>query len=195
MDKKDKLLLTQLRVSPDEGMARMIELYMPTVHAICGHILRDAGSCVAEDAVQETFIKLWLFAKSGKRVKGSLKGLICRMARNQALDKLRQSKAKVEGKVIGEDIATIEGLIGTWGADLETEYARRFNFNLVHELISRMEEPDRQIFVLRYFYNYKVREIAAKTGLSEDNVESRIRRKRELLKKGLIEGGAFYESK
>ncbi len=195
MDKKDKMLLTQLRVSPDEGMTRIIELYMPTVKAICGHILRDAGSHAAEDAVQETFIKLWLFAKEGKSVTGSLKGLICRMARNQALDKLRQSKAKVEGKVIGEDIATIEGLIGTWGVDLETEYARRFNFNLVHELIDQMEEPDRQIFVLRYFYNYKVREIAAQTGLSEDNVESRIRRKRESLKKGLIEGGAFYESK
>lgn len=195
MDKKDKILLTQLRVSPEEGMAQVIELYMPTVQAICGHILSSVGNDIAEDAVQETFIKLWLFAKAGKRVKGSLKGLICRMARNQALDKLRQSKAKVEGKVIDEDIATIEGLIGTWGADLETEYARRFNFNLVHELIDQMEEPDRQIFVLRYFYNYKIREIASKTGFSEDNVESRIRRKRELLKQELIEGGIFYEGK
>ncbi len=195
MDKKDKTLLNQLRISPDEGMSNMIELYMPTVQAICKHILSSEGNGIAEDAVQETFIKIWLFAKSGKRMYGSMKGFICQIARNQALDKLRESKAKMGAKMIGEDIATIEGLVGTWGTDLETDFARRHNFNLIHKLINEMKEPDRQIFVLRYFYNYKIREIASETGLPEDNVESRIRRNRELLKQGLIEGGIFYEGK
>lgn len=193
MDNEDKKLLKKLKKSPNDGMSRIIELYMPAVKAICSHILNGMGNDIVDDAVQETFIKLWLFAKSEKKVHGSLKGLIYQIARNQAIDKLRESKSKLGEKIISEDFYEIEGLISDFGANLEDVFARRYNFNLVHELIGKMEEPDRKIFILRYFYNYKVREIALDVGIPEDNVESRIRRNRELLKKQLIERGVLYE--
>lgn len=193
MDIKDKKLLKKIRRAPNEGMCEAIELYMPTVKAICRHILSGLGNDVVDDAVQDTFIKVWYFARSDKKLSGSLKGLIYQTARNQCLDMLRERKRKSDVCVIAEDIYEIESLISESGADLETVFARKYNYNLVHEVIEQMEEPDRRIFILRYFYNYKIREIADDVNLSEDNVESRIRRKREYLKKQLKERGVLYE--
>lgn len=57
-----------------------------------------------------------------------------------------------------------------------------------------MEEPDHTIFLLKYFYNFSIREIAETLQLKEANVQSRERRGREKLKKALAERGVFdYE--
>ncbi len=193
MDIKDRKLLKKIRRAPNEGMCEAIELYMQPVKAICRHILSGLGEDVVDDAVQETFIKVWHFARSDNKLKGSLKGLVYQTARNQCLDMLRERKRKFNGCIIAEDIHEIECLISEYGADLETVFARQYNYELAHELIEQMEEPDRRIFILRYFYNYKIREIAVDVNLSEDNVESRIRRKREQIKKQLKERGVLYE--
>lgn len=193
MDIKDRELLKKIRGAPNEGMCEVIELYMPTVKAICRHILAGLGNDVIDDAVQETFIKVWVFARSGKKLRGSLKGLIYQTARNQCLDMLRERKRKSDVCINTEDIYAIESLMSECGADLESIFVRKYNYQMIHEVIEQMEEPDRRIFILRYFYNYKIREIAVDVNLSEDNVESRIRRKREHLMKQLKERGVLYE--
>lgn len=194
MDNEEKKLLKELKKSPNDGMCRVIELYMPAVKTICRHILNGMGNDVVDDVIQETFIKFGLFTESEKKIKGSIKGLIYQIARNQAIDKLRENKNRIGESNVSMDFYEIEGLISDLGANIEDVFARRYNFNLVHEVIGAMKEPDKKIFILRYFYNYKVREIALEVGIPEDNVESRIRRKRELLKKQLIERGVLYES-
>ncbi len=59
----------------------------------------------------------------------------------------------------------------------------------MHEVIKEMEEPDRTIFILRFFYYETVKVIAETVHLKEDNVESRIRRGKKHRKKTKI-----YES-
>ena len=71
--------------------------------------------------------------------------------------------------------------------------AKKQTEKLIHKVISEMPEPDRTIFLLRFFYFYKIREIAEQLGMAEDAVESKIRRGKEKLKKTLIERGFFYE--
>ena len=53
----------------------------------------------------------------------------------------------------------------------------------MHEVIKEMEEPDRTIFILRFFYYETVKVIAETVHLKEDNVESRIRRGKKHRKK------------
>ena len=66
-------------------------------------------------------------------------------------------------------------------------------FQTVHNVIDKMKEPDRTIFLLRFFYNYTVKEIAGRLHLKEDNVESRIRRNKKKLREKLKERDVFYE--
>ena len=56
-----------------------------------------------------------------------------------------------------------------------------------------MEEPDRTIFILRFFYYETVKVIAETVHLKEDNVESRIRRGNKKLKAELLRIGVLNE--
>lgn len=194
MNQEEQKLIKKLKRFPNKGMMQIMDIYMPAVKSICKHLLWGLGEDIVDDAVQETFIKLWTFAKSDKEITGSLKGFLYQIARNTSLDYLRKSRGKLADKIISEDVYTIENFIEDSGANIEEEFARRYNYNLVHELVEAMEEPDRRIFILRYFYNYKIKEIAWDVGLPEDNVESRIRRNRKKLKEELMKGGVFYEA-
>ncbi|MBQ3035999.1 MAG: sigma-70 family RNA polymerase sigma factor [Lachnospiraceae bacterium] len=193
MNQEEQKLIKKLKRFPNKGMPQIIDAYMPAVKSICKHLLWGLSEDIVDDAVQETFIKLWTFVKSDKVITGSLKGLLYQIARNTCFDLMRENKGILADKMISEDVYTVENILVDSGANIEEEFARRYNFNLVHEVIEAMEEPDRRIFILRYFYNYKTREIALDVGLPEDNVESRIRRNRKKLKEELMKGGVFYE--
>lgn len=193
MNQEEEKLIKKLKRFPDKGMEQIIEIYMPAVKSICKHILGGLSADLVDDVVQESFINLWLHVQADKPITGSLKGFLYQIARNKALDLWREKRSKLSDKMISEDVYTIENIIVDSGANMEDEFAKRYNFNLVHQIIDAMEEPDRRIFILRFFYNYKVKEIAWDVGLPEDNVESRIRRNRRKLKKELIKGGVFYE--
>ena len=85
----------------------------------------------------------------------------------------------------------VEAITGT----VEEEFIRRQNERIVHEVIDAMQEPNRTIFILRYFYFYKVKEIASYLKLKEDNVESRLRRGKKQLQDRLLSKGILYRSK
>ncbi len=75
--------------------------------------------------------------------------------------------------------------------DVEREFSRKHNERIVHEVIKEMEEPDRTIFILRFFYYETVKVIAETVHLKEDNVESRIRRGKEEIKSRVIKERCF----
>ena len=153
MNQEEQKLIKKLKRFPNKGMTQIVDTYMPAVKSICKHLLWGLGEDIVDDAVQETFIKLWTFVKSDKEITGSLKGFLYQIARNTCLDFIREQKGKLADKMISEDVYTIENILADSGANIEEEFARRYNFNLVHKIIEAMEEPDRRIFILRYFYN------------------------------------------
>lgn len=189
MDTKEKQIIKLLQKSPDEGMNQIMDLYAKPVLSICKHILREEEP--AKDAAQETFIKLWRYVAAGKQIKTSLKAFIYQIARNSALDLLKKAGKGESFSLDAADGIFLEQLVAQTGVDLETEWARRENYRLVREVLNRMEEPEHSIFLLKYFYNYTIREIAQILGMSDAKVQSRERRGREKLRKALEERGVF----
>ena len=64
---------------------------------------------------------------------------------------------------------------------------------IVRQVVAKMEEPDKTIFAMRFFHEYKIKEIALKLGLSEKQVENRLFRSKRALKKKLEERGIRHE--
>ncbi|BFH63459.1 hypothetical protein PAJ34TS1_40510 [Paenibacillus azoreducens] len=52
----------------------------------------------------------------------------------------------------------------------------------INDLVRNLGEPDREIFIRRYFYLEKVRDIALRLGMQEKAVTARIHRAREKLR-------------
>lgn len=73
--------------------------------------------------------------------------------------------------------------------DLESELSRQRNREIVRQTVSELSEPDREIFIRRYFYCERVRTIALRLGLSPKAVENKLFRGKQKLKALLMERG------
>ena len=192
MDIEEKRVIKLLKKAPDEGMAQIIDIHGKAVLSICRHILREES--LAQDAAQETFIKLWRYVKEGKVITTSLRAFIHQIARNTSLTMLRKSGRELPISTDAEEGVFIENLVAQSGTEIEKDWIRQECYGKVREALKEMEEPDHTIFLLKYFYNFTIREISDVLQMSEAKVQSRERRGREKLKKALAERGVFdYE--
>ena len=121
-------------------------------------------------------------------LKKNLWAYIYQTARNCALDYLRKYQRHSE-----TDFEGVEDMMQDVSTDVEQEFSRKHNERIVHEVIKEMEEPDRTIFILRFFYYETVKVIAETVHLKEDNVESRIRRGKKKLKAEFLRRGVLNE--
>lgn len=191
MDNEEKRLIKLLKNAPENGMVKVMDIHGKAVLSICKHILREEN--LAQDAAQETFIKLWKYVQDGREIKTSLRGFIHQIARNTSLTMLKRNGKDVFYYSENEE-GYIETLMVQSGANLEDAWIRKECYGHVREVLQEMEEPDKTIFLLKYFYGFTIREIAVSLQMKEDRVQSRERRGRDKLKKALAERGVLdYE--
>lgn len=181
---EDKKLIRTIERNPEKGIAVALELYGDAVKTICRGILKGAAEQDVEEAIAETFIRLWRYGRSFRPGReASLRSYIYGIARNAALDKAKSlykggNTAWPEFAEIADDRPGAEELV----IKKEEELA-------VRQVVAEMTEPDRTIFAMRFFQNYRVKEIALKMDLSEKQVENRLFRSKSVLKEKLKERG------
>lgn len=124
-------------------------------------ILGDSGR--AQDAVQDTFLKLW--QQEPGRVNQSLKSWLFTVCRNRAFDILRKEK-----RMIHVETSQLESIAGASGHDpsIEAEHSERQSEVLLH--LERLPENQREVIRLKFQQDLSYREISAITSLSESNV-------------------------
>jgi len=83
-----EVLLTDMAAGCEKSFRLLYDAQANWVYAIAQRILRDPQ--IAEDAVQETFVKLWRTAGRFDLARGSAKAWIGIIARNCALDMCRR---------------------------------------------------------------------------------------------------------
>ena len=90
---KDRKIIKLLKNSPEDGIKMAIDVYGSAVNTICKNILINLNSEDIEEAISDTFFKLWSNVDKFKEEKNiSLKSYIYAIARNTALDKIRKLK-------------------------------------------------------------------------------------------------------
>ena len=97
-----------------------------------------------------------------------------------------EEEANWKVKEILEDIAydrkKLEG-------DLSDRLEQKEKEQVLHETVAGLEEPERSVFILRYFGFYRIKEIAKRQGLTNKKVENCLYRGKEKLRKALIRKG------
>jgi len=183
----EERILFMLKKSPGEGVSMALDAYGGPVKTICKNILFDCSLEDIEEAVADSFVGLW---KSIDKFKTngdySLKSYLYGIARHTALDKRRVLKK-------GTITLPMEDVVIEADVDLESDFARKLNDNIVHNSLNSMEEPMRSVFILRYFYFEKVNDIAGRLGLTRKAVENHLYRGKSKLKWELTERGIQYE--
>lgn len=140
---------------------------------------------IAEDLVQETFLKAWQYIVSGEKEVRDFKTFLYRVAANLIIDYYR-AKAKfaiplenVDPKELADDPQIEEQI---------DEAAKR---GMIEQKIFEMKDEYKEILLLRYVDDLKIKEISEITGKTPDNVSVMIHRGLKMLREK-INGGYKY---
>lgn len=185
----DEILLLLLRERPEQGIHEMIRMYGKAVATICRNFLYDFSENDIEEVIADTFIYFWRnLDKFELKENYTIKSYVYAIARNAARDRRRKAKK--------EDVFSLEELSLELpdGYDLEQEVQRREYEAVLHTCLEGMREPDKSVFLYRYFYGYRIKDIAEKLLLSTKQVENILYRGKEKLRRDLLERGLVYES-
>ncbi|MBE5942738.1 MAG: sigma-70 family RNA polymerase sigma factor [Lachnospiraceae bacterium] len=180
----DKKLIEFIKDNPDRGIHEAMQMYGRAVNTICRSILQGYDDGLVDEAVSETFFKLWKNSGQFSSQKGtSLKSWIYAVARNTAID-IRRKQGYTEILFNGEEEMEIVADIS-----VEKEQEQRETKQLLHETIALLGEPDNQVFLCKYFLYMKNREIATQLQISEKKIENILYRGKTKLRELLIERG------
>ena len=150
----------------DEFIERVVSL-APRIYPLVARLLGNDEE--AEDAVQETMLKLWKI-KNRLNSHPNLQGFVFLTARNHCLDMLKQRK------YIFEDIGQLD--IRDQDRN-DTEYEYQEHYNYIKEIINSLPENYREVIILRDIDGLEYDEISAITGKSTEHLRvilSRARR-------------------
>jgi RNA polymerase sigma-70 factor (ECF subfamily) len=86
----EKSLLTRAASGDQQGMTELFDRYSTLVYSVALRVLNDPGH--AEDVMQEIFFQIWRNPDAFVAGRGSLGAWLAVMARNRAIDALRQRR-------------------------------------------------------------------------------------------------------
>lgn len=158
-----------------QNASELIEAaYEQYADAIFRHCyLRLGNREVAKELMQDTFIKAFQFAGTGKKI-DNIRALLYRIAGNLVIDHVRRAKET------SLDALQEAGYDPT-GSD-DRQLAGRLEDQRVMETLRKLDKEDRDIVVMRFVSDMKPREIAEQLGVSANVASVRIHRALQQLK-------------
>jgi len=158
-------LVRRLQAKDKTAIAEVYDAYAPSLYGIALHVVKSEG--IAQDVVQETFIKVWKNAATYDTRKGTLFTWLLNITRNGAIDKTRSAAFQRRRKV--EPVNEY----------LKNDYKLSTKQNTdqigLRSFVNQLEEKYRDIIELAYFQGYTQQEIADHLDLPVGTVKSRVR--------------------
>src|SRR6266540_2355181 len=88
----DTGLVARMQRRDPQALAELYDRYGRVVYALILRVVRDTG--IAEDLVQETFLRVWNRVHGFDAEKGSVGPWLLAVARNRAIDYLRSARGR-----------------------------------------------------------------------------------------------------
>jgi len=165
----DHELLAHIVHGSEAALAQLYERHAGPVFALARRILRDVH--MAEDVVQEIFLRLWDRARAFDPRRGSLRTFLLVQARSRSLDLLRtETSRRCREGSDGRFLATAEPR-----DDPHAVVAVKQDLGDMRAAIHVLSDDQRRTIELAYFGGYTCREIAQLMQVPEGTVKSRIR--------------------
>ncbi len=143
--------------------------YTGPAYATAVQVLRD--SALAEEAVQDAFLRVWQRAHLFDPTKGAERSWILSIVRNQAIDALRK-RARARERSI-EDTPAVYALRDpddTWQAVLAGLAGGE-----VRQALGELPQEQQDVVVRTYYQGKRPVDVARELGLPEGTVRSRLR--------------------
>jgi RNA polymerase sigma-70 factor (ECF subfamily) len=152
----DPDLAARIKRRDPQAMADLYDRYGRLAYFLILRIVRDRE--MAEDLVQETFLRVWTRAQAFDSERGALGPWLLAVARNRAIDYLRSA----DGRMARSSYELVEVESPSLFANLEREVMTADQARRIREALTRLDPNYRTVIELAYFEGLSQTEMAEK---------------------------------
>ena len=186
----DAELIRQYKGGDERAFAILLDRYQNKVFAKIYSIVRD--ECIAEDLVQETFIKAIKTIKSGRyNEEGKFIQWVSRVAHNLAIDYFRKAKRYPTNTM--DDGYSVLDTIEFSENSYEEDKIKQETHALVKQMINELPHAQKEVLIMRQYDDMSFQEIADATGVSINTALGRMRYALINLRKMLTKSQEAYD--
>ncbi len=180
-DASDAALVVAIGRYRQEALAEAYRRHAGAVFALARRLLVDRA--LAEEVVQEVFLRLWNAPERFDPERGSLRAYLLAQTHGRSVDLLRSetSRRRREEREARESPG--------FGDDIEREVIDLTVSEKVKEVVAGLPSDERKAIELAYFGGHTYRQVAVMLEAPEGTVKSRIRSGLRRLRKDLAEAG------
>lgn len=182
----DASLAMSVGRSEEDALAEVYRRYAATLYGLARRILIDAR--LAEDVVQEVFLRLWRRPERFDPDRGSLRSFLAAETHGRAIDLLRAEDSRRRRE-------QVDGTRSVAPATIESEVMDKAVADDVRSAVAALPEAERQAVELAYFGGLTYREVARRLDEPEGTVKSRIRSGLRRLQPGLAHRHGIEEDR
>jgi RNA polymerase sigma-70 factor, ECF subfamily len=164
----DTGLVARMQRRDPRALAELYDRYGRIVYALILRVVRDAG--IAEDLVQETFLRVWNRVHGFDAQKGSIGPWLLAVARNRAIDYLRSAGGRERNAVEYEE--TEHPSLYT---DMEKDILASDKARVVKSAMEKLSPNQRQVIELAYFEGLSQTEMAERMGQPLGTIKTWVR--------------------
>jgi RNA polymerase sigma-70 factor (ECF subfamily) len=180
-DASDPALVVAIGRWREDALAEAYRRHAGAVYGLARRVLGDPA--IAEEVVQEVFLRLWNMPDKFDPGRGSLRSFLLAQAHGRAVDMLRSDTSRRQREE-RDARQTAEG-----GYDIEHEVWDLALAGQVKDVMAALPEEERRAIELAYFGGRTYREVAMALGAPEGTVKSRIRTGLRRMRAGLSDAG------
>lgn len=177
----DAVLVVAISRYRQEALAEAYRRHAGAVFALSRRLLIDAT--LAEEVVQEVFLRLWNNPEKFDPERGSLRSYLLAQCHGRSVDLLRSESSR-RNREERDVRRTAES-----GYDLEHEVVDMTVATRVQEALKTLPDAERQAIQLAYFGGHTYREVAEMLDEPEGTVKSRIRAGLKRMRSDLVGAG------
>jgi RNA polymerase sigma-70 factor, ECF subfamily len=165
----DEELAIRLQRRDPEAMRDLYDRFGRMAWSVIVAIVRD--SAVAEDLVQETFLRVWNRVHAFNARRGALGPWLLAIARNRAIDHLRSLSARMDKNAWELDVREHPSLF----VDLEREVLNTDHARLLRKAIAGLNANQQKVIELAYYEGLSQTEMAERMGEPLGTVKTWVR--------------------
>jgi len=166
--KEEADLIARLQRRDPQALAELYDRYGRLAYSLILRVVRDTG--VAEDLVQETFLRVWNRVQGFDAERGAVGPWLLAVARNRAIDYLRSTTGRARNSLELE-AAEHPALYSDMEKDLLlSDKARR-----VKAALQKLSPKQREVIELAYFEGLSQSEMAERMGEPLGTVKTWVR--------------------
>lgn len=168
-----------LQIGDASSFAKLYDAYAGALYNIISKITLD--NQLSEDVLQDAFVKIWEKRSTYSPEKGRIFTWMLNIARNTAIDAIRNKHVKVSSKIqnLEDNVHKVnEGNKSTIATDTIG----------MNDMISNLNPEQQKVIHLAYFEGYTQEEVADKLNIPIGTVKTRTRAALQLLRKTFNKG-------